>query len=357
MRIDSQFDTFEKIEQLDVNEHERLLLRDIEKNFPTRITSHYLKQIDWENQQDPIRKMCVPTISELDNEGSLDTSGEGNNTVCNGLQHKYRETALVLFTNECATYCRYCFRRRFVGTSKDEVMNDEKEVLNYISTHKEINNVLISGGDPFTSDTVRLLDFLRKLCEIPSLDYLRIGTKVPLVYPKRILEDSDLLEGLRSCSLMKQIYIVIQCNCASELSEETIRVIQQMKSHGMIFRSQTVLLKGVNDNKDELVKLFNKLVSIGVIPYYVFQCRPVKGICEEFQVPLSIGNKIINDTKGALNGIAKDFKYCLSTIEGKIEVLGEANGEMLFRYHESPKAENVGRIFSTRLKEEQSWIF
>ena len=356
MKINNQFDTFEKIEQLIVCDEEKVLLRDIEKKFPTRITSNYLAQIDWGDMKDPIRKMCIPTIAELDNEGSLDTSGEETYTVCHGLQHKYRETALVLFTNECATYCRYCFRRRFVGTNKEEVVNDEEEVINYISDHKEINNVLVSGGDPLTSDTAHLLGFVEKLCEIDSLNFIRIGTKVPIVYPQRIIDDQELLKGLKSCSLKKQIYIVIQCNSINELSKEAIMAIQEMQKNGLIFRSQTVLLKGVNDNKEELVKLFNKLVSIGVIPYYIFQCRPVKGICEEFQVPLREGNKIINEVKTALNGIAKDFKYCMSTVQGKIEIVGEYNNEMIFRYHESPVVENVGKVISMNIRKDPSWI-
>lgn len=357
MEIVNQIESLEGIEQLCIDECEKELFQNIEKQLPIRITSHYLKQIDWTNLDDPIRKICIPTIRELDTAGSLDTSGERSYTVCNGLQHKYRETALVLFTNECATYCRYCFRRRFVGTNKEEVMYDEGRVINYIVNHPEINNVLVSGGDPLTSETRRLIGFTKRLCNISSLNYIRIGTKMPIVYPKRVLDDTEFLEGLKKCSLKKQIIMVLQCNHVRELSEDTQKSISELQKAGVILRSQTVLLKGVNNKASTLVELFNKLTAIGVIPYYVFQCRPVKGICEEFQVSLIEGNRIINEAKASLNGMAKNFKYCMSMIEGKIEIIGILDNKMIFRYHEAPIDKNVGKVFLKEIEQNQCWLY
>ena len=180
---------------------------------------------------------------------------------------------------------------------------------------------------------------------------------MPIVYPKRVLDDTEFLEGLKKCSLKKQIIMVLQCNHVRELSEDTQKSISELQKAGVILRSQTVLLKGVNNKASTLVELFNKLTAIGVIPYYVFQCRPVKGICEEFQVSLIEGNRIINEAKASLNGMAKNFKYCMSMIEGKIEIIGILDNKMIFRYHEAPIDKNVGKVFLKEIEQNQCWLY
>ena len=133
--------------QLGLNASETEQLQELCEHFPMSITRHYLQQIDWSDPSDPIRKMCVPTFFEMDRSGTFDTSGEASNTVCEGVQHKYRESALILTTNRCAMYCRHCFRKRLVGSSDEEIARSFFKVMDYVHDHKEISNVILSGGD------------------------------------------------------------------------------------------------------------------------------------------------------------------------------------------------------------------
>lgn len=140
---------------------EETLLEQVIQTHPMRVSPYYLSLINWNDPHDPIRKMAVPSIEELNLEGVYDTSGEAENTKMPGLQHKYNETALILATNRCATYCRHCFRKRLVGLPTDEILKRFEEAVAYVAEHKEINNVLISGGDPLCLRTRSLKDFLR----------------------------------------------------------------------------------------------------------------------------------------------------------------------------------------------------
>jgi len=141
-----------------------------------RVTPYYLSLIDWDNPHDPIRKMAIPSVQGLNLQGSYDTSGEAENTKLRGLQHKYRETTLALATNRCATYCRYCFRKRLVELPNTEVAEHFNEAANYIRQHQEINNVLISGGDPLVLPTQIIEHFLTTLSDVPHLDFIRFGS-------------------------------------------------------------------------------------------------------------------------------------------------------------------------------------
>jgi len=147
-----------------------------------RITRYYMSLIDWSDPDDPIRKMIVPSVGELNLSGSYDTSGEQESTKMPGLQHKYSQTALILATNRCASYCRYCFRKRLVGLPTKETLRRADNAIEYIMEHKEINNVLITGGDPFVLQTKVIGKLLDKLSTISHLDFIRFGTKVPVTF-------------------------------------------------------------------------------------------------------------------------------------------------------------------------------
>jgi len=145
-------------EYVDLPPDEEKQLEQVVQVHPMRVSLYYLSLIDWNDPHDPIRKMAVPSIEELNPEGVYDTSGEAENTKMRGLQHKYSETALILATNRCATYCRHCFRKRLVGSSSEEIIRRFDEAAEYIAKHEEINNVLISGGDPLVLKTEILQD-------------------------------------------------------------------------------------------------------------------------------------------------------------------------------------------------------
>ena len=327
-------------------------------NYPMLIPEYYFSLIDFSNPNDPIMKMSIPSDFEFDRDGSFDTSGEGDNTVLPGMQHKYRQTALILSTNKCAMYCRHCFRKRLVGLSTEEVVEHLDEIVNYINKHPEINNVLISGGDSFLNPNEVIEKYLDGLTTIPHLDFIRFGTRIPVVLPSRISEDTELLDLLKRYGEKKHLIVVTQFNHPKELTEEAKKAINALIDANVTIRNQTVLLKGINDDIEVLGELLSSLTANGVFPYYVFQCRPVVGVKNHFQVPFKDGIKIVEGAKSIQNGLGKAFRYCLSHPRGKIEVLGDIpNGEFAFKYHETKDLKDNGRIFTTKLEDDQSWLY
>lgn len=238
--------------------------------------------------------MVVPSVRELDLSGSYDTSGEKQSTKLPGLQHKYPQTALILSTNMCYTYCRYCFRKRMVGLPGEEVLKRIKTAIDYIREHPEINNVLVSGGDPFTLSTEMIGEFLEALSTVEHLDFVRFGSKAPVTFPDRIIEDGELVRLLKiHSSRNRRIYVVTQFNHPREITARSTEAVDLLIRNSVIVNNQTVLLKGVNDDAQVLADLQNGLVGTGVNPYYLFQCRPVKRIKRSFQVTLARGVRIV----------------------------------------------------------------
>ena len=344
-------------EYISLSEDEKKQIGDIIGSYPMSITRYYLSLIDKNDPKDPIRKMCIPSYYEMDMDGRFDTSGEKQNTKEEGLQHKYSQTALILSTNVCAMYCRHCFRKRLVGQSDDEIAKAFDKIFDYIVDHKEISNVLISGGDSLLNSNKVIEYYLKKLCQVPHIKWIRFGTRVPVVLPSRIYGDEELLSILMRYSAIKPIYFVTQFNHPRELTEPARRAVESLIDIGIIVSNQTVLLKGVNDQPQVLAQLIDKLNEYKIIPYYVFQCRPVKGVKAQFQVPLMEGSRIVEKAKSMLSGHGKRFRYVLSHETGKIEIVGRlSDSEMIFKYHQSKNPSDSGRVFIESLKEEQCWL-
>ena len=335
---------------------EAKMLEKIIKVHPMRISPYYMSLIDWNNPDDPIRKMAVPSVEELSLEGTYDTSGETENTVVPGLQHKYTETALILATNQCAMYCRHCFRKRLVGLPNEETLKRFEDAAAYIAKHQEINNVLISGGDPFMLESEIIKRFLEVLDKIKHVRFIRIGSRVPVTLPSR-LSDSKLLAILRNGSKSdKRLHVVTHFNHPREITPQSIGAVNNLLKAGVLVSNQTVLLAGVNDNPDTIATLMNNLVSIGVVPYYLFQCRPVRRVKGQFQVPLCKGSKIVEKAKASCNGLSKRFKYIMSHVTGKLEILGIMDGEIYFKFHEAKNRENLGVMFKCQVDEDAGWL-
>ncbi len=356
--LDNCIRDIEDIQQvLSLSSEEVTEIRDITKRYPLCITPYYLSLIDTSDPADPIRKMCVPAIEEFSREGRFDTSGEADNTVIKGMQHKYAQTALILSTNQCAMYCRHCFRKRMVGSNADEIARELPAMADYVKRHTEINNVLISGRDSFINENSVIKRYLDTFSSIPSLDFIRFGTRVPVVLPQRITQDEELLSLLSTYGKKKQIIIVTQFNHPNEITDDAREAIQALMKQGCIIRNQTVLMKGINDDPVVLGNLMNDLVKNGVIPYYIFQCRPVVGVKNQFQVPLLRGVSIVEEAKQLMSGQAKSVRYAMSHTTGKIEILGEIEqGKMLFKYHQAKDVEDASRIFTLDLEVDQCWI-
>ena len=331
-------------------------LRQIAESHPLRVTPYYVSLIDWNDPDDPIRKMAIPSLEEASLEGSYDTSGEAENTALRGLQHKYAETVLILATSRCATYCRHCFRKRLVGLETAEIVDNFEGAISYIRQHKEVNNVLISGGDPLILPNSIIEKFLSMLADISHLNFIRFGSRAPVTCPSRF-GDKGLLDILAKHSKpARRIYVVTQFNHPKEITNQAIHAVDNLIQSGIVVDNQAVLLQGVNDDSAVLGELQNRLVGIGVIPYYVFQCRPVKRVIHCFQVPICRGIEIVEGAKARCNGHSKRFKYIMSHKTGKIEILGIFDDDVYFKYHRAKNRKNLGRIFKREVDEKAGWL-
>ena len=348
------------VEQLanyvNLSSNEKEQLKQVIQIHPMRVSRYYLSLINWNDPNDPIRKMAVPSVEELNLEGVYDTSGEAENTKMPGLQHKYAETALILATNRCATYCRHCFRKRLVGLPTEEIVKRFEDAAEYIAQHEEINNVLISGGDPLVLKNKIIKRFLEILTSIDHLSFIRFGSRTPVTLPNR-LSDPELLALFKKYSQMdKRLYVVTQFNHPREITPQSVNAVSKLINAGVLLSNQTVLLKGVNADPETLATLMNSLVSIGVTPYYVFQCRPVKRVKSHFQVPVCEGVRIVEKAKANCNGHSKRFKYAMSHKTGKVEIIGIIDGKIYFKYHEAKNRENLGVMFKRRVDEKAGWL-
>ena len=346
----------ELADYVNLSSKEKEQLKEVVQVHPMRVSPYYLSLINWNDPLDPIRKIAVPSLEELNLEGVYDTSGEAENTKMPGLQHKYAETALILATNRCATYCRHCFRKRLVGLPTEEIIKRFEDAAEYIAKHEEINNVLISGGDPLVLSNEVIETFLETLTKIDHLSFIRFGSRTPVTLPSR-LSDTELLAIFKKYSQIdRRLYVVTQFNHSSEITPQSIGAVNNLLKAGVLLSNQTVLLRGVNDDPETLAALMNSLVSIGVAPYYVFQCRPVKRVKRYFQVPICEGVRIVEKAKANCNGHSKRFKYIMSHKTGKVEILGIMNGEIYFKYHEAKNRKNLGVMFKLRVDAKAGWL-
>ena len=343
---------------LGLSDEEEKQMQVILEHFPMSVPEYYLSLINKDDPNDPIRRMCIPSLTETDLSGDFDTSGEADNTVQTGLQHKYTQTALVLSTNCCAMYCRHCFRKRLVGIDDKETAKNFENMMQYIREHKELTNVLVSGGDSLMMPDKMIRRYLEELTSMEHLDLVRFGTRVPVVFPDRILKDTELQDMFREFADRKQLYIVTQFNHPRELTPKAREVIRLFLKMGIVIKNQTVLLKGVNDNPEVLGLLLRKLTAAGIVPYYIFQCRPVRGVKNQFQVPLEKGVRIVDEAKNMQNGQGKCIRYCMSTPRGKIEILGQLpDGKMLFKFNQAKDPADAARILTLELEPGQCWLF
>jgi KamA family protein len=323
---------------------------------PCKVTPFYDEWLRRSAYCEQLKRIVEPSLAELEGPGTLDPSGERDYTKMKGLQHKYPQTVLLLVTERCFSYCRFCFRKRLVGQPSEETVADYGEVSAYIKGHPEITDVLLSGGDPFVLRTEQLHSILDHVLPIPHLTSVRFGTRGIIYDPLRFY-DKSLGELFRRIMMAgKAPVIVTHIDHIGEVSEESELAIKRLLKFGVQFFNQTVLLRDVNDAPDVLATTFGKLHSLGVRPYYVFQARPVKG-SSHFQVPLRRGSEIIHDVNRRLSGIQKTYRYIMSHYSGKIEILAVgADNRLYMRYHQSIDPERIGVIFSRPYCEGARWL-
>ncbi|MFH1675803.1 MAG: KamA family radical SAM protein [bacterium] len=342
-----------EVHQLSYEERENL--ERVALKFGFLANSYYLSLINWDDPDDPIRKMIIPDLQELDGDGSFDASQESKVTVRRGIEHKYERTALILSTRACGSICRFCFRKRLFIKGNSEIAIDLTEAFEYIRDHSEISNVLITGGDSLMLPTGRIARILVQLRAIPHVKSIRFGTRLLAINPFRIIDDPSLLELFRKYSYPDaRIYIVNHFNHPREITDHSIEAVRRLIANGLVLLNQTPLLNGINDDPDILAELFTKLSHIGVAPYYIFQCRPTVGN-GHFKVPFKRGIDIIEGARKQVSGLAKRARYVGSHATGKIEIIGYDAEHMYFKYLQSKDPNYFGQFIKLPRNDEAAW--
>jgi len=347
---------------IELTPQEEAKLAEVVGNHPMNIPRYYLGLIDKNNPHDPIRKLAVPTADELVLAGAMgettkDPYGDDKHDKGNGILHKYPYSALVVATEYCSMYCRHCFRKRMVGLPNDQTVENFQNAAKYIAEHKEITNVIISGGDPLFLPTESLKKMLEALIDIDHINYVRIGSRAPVVFPFRLFDD-ELIELFREFNKRKTLYIPTHFNHVREITAEATEAVARIRSAGVTVNNQAVFLKGVNDSVEDITSIMNGLVRIGVNPYYLYQCMPVSRVRHHFQVPLAEGIDMVSKAKQQLDGYAKRFKFIMGHDIGKIEICGRFEDKLVMsQIHARPEhPEEASRIIMGKLTENAGWL-
>ena len=335
---------------------ERTKLKEVTDKFMFRINDYYKKLIDWDDPNDPIRRIVIPDVAELSAWGRLDASDEEEYTIVPGLEHKYEFTALLLVNDVCGAYCRFCFRKRIFMDDNDEIVRDVSEGIDYIRNHPEINNVLLTGGDPLIMSTGKLEKVILPLREIDHVHIIRIGTKIPVFNPYRVLNDPSLLELIGKYSTNdKKIYIMAHFNHPRELTQEAIEAMNQLRIAGAVTVNQTPLIRGINDDPIILAELFNRLSYAGIPPYYLFICRPTLGN-KTYAVPIEEAFEIFEQARMKCSGLAKRARLVMSHTTGKIEIVGLTDDRIYFRYHRAANPQKKARFMIFKKNPKAYWF-
>ncbi len=301
------------------------------------ITPYYASLIDPEDQNCPIRKQAVPTGLELHRAGSdlADPLHEDVDSPVEGLTHRYPDRVLLLVTDQCSMYCRHCTRRRLAGvTDKPRTVNQIDQAIEYVRNTPAVRDVLLSGGDGFLISDETIEYALQKLREIPHVEIIRFGSRVPVVMPQRITP-----ELCRILAKYHPIFVNTHFNHPREITAESEAACARLADAGIPLGNQSVLLKGVNDCPRVLKELNQGLLTIRVRPYYLYQCDLSQGI-EHFRTPVSAGLQAIEYLRGHTTGLAVPT-FCVDAPGGggKIPVMpqyliSQAPGRVVLRNFE-----------------------
>ncbi len=298
--------SLKRLDQLEtvftLSEDERAAVSALGDGLPMSVTPFYASLMDPENPDDPLRRTIVPRTAEQQAGPTelVDPCGEDNDTVAPGLVHRYPDRVLFLAVGNCAVYCRYCTRSRMVGGGEGYHFQRSqwKLAVDYIAQHPEIRDVLISGGDPLLLEDNHLDDLLGMLRAVPHLEVIRIGTKIPAVLPQRITPEL--------CDILKKYHpfmMSLHFLHPSEMVPEVVAACERLADAGIPLGSQTVMLKGVNNDAPVMKELMHRMLMARVRPYYLYQCDPIQGSAH-FRTPVAEGVKIIESLRGHTTGYA-----------------------------------------------------
>ncbi|MGE4545462.1 MAG: KamA family radical SAM protein [Pedobacter sp.] len=273
-------------------------LDEVVERYPMRVNPYYLGLI--RSAGDPIWRQAIPSIEEIEDSVCCpDPLDEELQSPVPNLVHRYPDRVLFLVCSECAMYCRFCTRKRKVG-GENMVINRStiQAGIDYIRAHPEIRDVILSGGDPLLLSDEQLGWILQQLRTIPSLEIIRIGSRVPVVLPQRIT--SNLVRLLRR---FHPLYINTHFNHPDEITPTSTKACARLADAGIPLGNQTVLMRGINDNPEVMKRLMQKLLSIRVRPYYIYQADLVQGT-EHFRTTVEEGLEVIRALRGHTSGMA-----------------------------------------------------
>lgn len=319
---------------LNLTQSERRALRGVGRRLDVCVTPHFLSLMDPADPADPLRLQVIPRSEELEThpEEMRDPCAEERDEKVPGLVHRYPDRVLLIVTDRCSTYCRYCTRSRIVsGVAGHGRHIDWEAVLAYLREHTEVRDVLLSGGDPLLLADERLDAMLSDLRTIPHVELLRLGTRVPIMLPRRVTP--------HLCATLRRhapLFVSIHCNHPRELGSEAQRALGLLVDHGLPLGNQSVLLRGVNDRTEVQLALAHRLLQCRVRPYYLYQCDPVPGT-RHFRTDPHVGVDMIAAMRGYTSGYAvPQFVIDAPGGGGKIPlnphyVVGEEDGKLLLR--------------------------
>ena len=265
------------------------------------ITPYWASIMDPDDPNCPLRRQAVPTVHEsvIGPHEMVDPCAEDRDSPAPCLVHRYPDRILLLSTEQCAMYCRHCTRRRLVGDKKEpDIKTRFDKAIDYIKSNRKIRDVLISGGDPLMLEDDVLEGIIQKIRAIPHVEFLRLGTRIPVNLPQRIT--THLISMLKKYS---PIWMSIHFNHPKEITKRCKIACEMLADSGIPLGSQSVLLKGINDRPYIMRKLMHELLKIRVRPYYIYQCDPVRGT-HHFRTPVATGINIIEKLRGHTSGYA-----------------------------------------------------
>ena len=346
-----------KLDKLDrLTDDERAALQPVADRYAFRLNDYYAGLIDWDDPNDPIRRLVVPRTDELDEYGKLDASDEDANTVHRGVQHKYVDTALLLCNEVCGAYCRYCFRKRLFMNDNDEATNDVSAGMAYIRENDQITNVLLTGGDPLLMSTRRLAEIIDELAGIPHVRIVRIGSKMPAFDPWRLRRDRNLRTLFRRYATgSTRIYLMAHFDHPRELTPEAVAELEAYQDCGVTCVNQCPLIRGINDAPTVLAEMWEKLSFAGCPPYYLFQGRPTAGN-SPYEVPITAGLDIFQQALKNGSGLARRARYVMSHASGKIEIMAADAESIYLRYHQAKDPNDLGRMLIAPRDDRAAWL-
>jgi lysine 2,3-aminomutase len=265
------------------------------------ITPYWATLMDPEDHTCPLRRQAVPVVDEsiVGPHEMVDPCAEDRDSPAPHLVHRYPDRVLLLATEHCALYCRHCTRRRLVGEHREANSPDRfDKAIDYIKSNRKVRDVLISGGDPLTLEDEEIENLIQRLRSISHVEFLRIGTRVPVSLPQRITE--KLVNMFKKYS---PIWMSIHFNHPKEITKRCKNACDMLSDAGIPLGSQTVLLKGINDRPYIMKRLVHELLQIRVRPYYIYQCDPVRGT-QHFRTPVAVGINIMEKLRGHTSGYA-----------------------------------------------------